>query len=533
MPIVTVPFIMSILGFRSTEKSVLLGMATGFLTVIVWDHIIKIETMNSVPFGMIANLLVLMGSHYLMQQKGGWIGIKDQAQLDNIRIERKLKIKRFLHGLNNLSLFDICRKNRPNGDGLISFLGIFVMISAFASFYTLEKQYQLQYKYIIDILYPLTLCSSTALISYPLWLQKWKNTDAVGIVWNIIMFTVLICFSFLMVLISNFSEIQLMVFMINIIIMSSLITWHWALITLTIGITITAFCYQQYISIEVQENMLSSQFKIVYLLLLIISTLVTFLKPKQDKYELAEAKVDHLGDQISDREIELQKSLELKYEFLRNIEHEMRTPITGITSLGQVVHENYDKLTEKQRKSALADIARSSERLNSLISNVLDLSKLSSMTYQLNKIKVNLSELLYTRIDACKKMYLDGKDLEFTSNIENGITLYCDEHYIKATFDNLIINAIQYSKQGKISISLKQNNGSIEFSITDEGLGIPPLDLKDIFGAFTVSSKTRTPAGGRGVGLALCKKVVDVHGGDITAESDGEKGATFIVKLPF
>ncbi|MGI4775941.1 MAG: sensor histidine kinase, partial [Janthinobacterium lividum] len=101
------------------------------------------------------------------------------------------------------------------------------------------------------------------------------------------------------------------------------------------------------------------------------------------------------------------------------------------------------------------------------------------------------------------------------------------------TLDNLIINAIVYCKAGNIKINL--NNGAnkeISFIIEDEGIGIPTADLYDIFGAFIVSSKTRTPAGGRGAGLALCKKVIEMHDGSIVAESDGNKGALFKLNLP-
>ena len=129
----------------------------------------------------------------------------------------------------------------------------------------------------------------------------------------------------------------------------------------------------------------------------------------------------------------------------------------------------------------------------------------------------------------------------------------CDEHYIKSTLDNLIINAIQYSQKtspfakregndkgsrnnieegNKITLKLKKAAETVGFSIEDEGIGIPTRELHDIFGAFIVSSKTRTPAGGRGIGLALCKKVVEVHGGKIWAESNGIKGATFQFVLP-
>lgn len=532
VPIVTIPFIMAILGFRSTEKSVILGMGAGLATVLAWDYVLQIKAVNSVPFGMLANLFILMGSHYLLKQKGGWVGIKDNTELLTIQRERKLKISRLLHSLKTFNILDICKKNCPKGEGLISILGIFVMVSTFSGTNTLAKEYQLQYAYLINILYPITLCTSTALISYPLWLPSWKDTGLIGICWNVIMFSVLICFSFLMVLISNFSEIQLMVFMVNIIMLSSLITWRWALFTITIGVAVTTFCYQQYISVGLQNDLLSSQFKIVYLLLLIISTLVTFLKPKQELQAVTEEKVDHLGHQMNDREEELVKSNELKYEFLRNLEHEAHTPITGITSMGQVLWENYDKLNEKQRRQAAEEIAKSSERLASLVNNMIDLSKLSSLTYKLNITKVNLSELVYKRLNACKKLYLDDKELEFFTEIEEKIIAYCDENYISSTIDNLIINSLQYSKEGKISIELRNIDDGVEFSIIDEGIGIPKEELYDIFGVFVVSSKTHTPAGGRGVGLALCKKVIEAHGGKIWAESDGIKGTNFKFTLP-
>ena len=124
-------------------------------------------------------------------------------------------------------------------------------------------------------------------------------------------------------------------------------------------------------------------------------------------------------------------------------------------------------------------------------------------------------------------MYLEGKNLEFITDIDPDIIVNCDKHYIQLTIDNLIINAINYSKEGKVTVSLKKNNNMVEFSIEDHGIGVPREELFDIFNAFTVSSKTRTPAGGRGVGLALCKKAIEMHGGSIWVDSDGRKGAVF------
>lgn len=193
---------------------------------------------------------------------------------------------------------------------------------------------------------------------------------------------------------------------------------------------------------------------------------------------------------------------------------------------------NYDKLNEDQRRKAIKEIAKSSNRLSSLTNNMIDLSKLSSMNYELKRKIVDLADLLHSRIEICKTIYLGNKDLEFILKIEEETTANCDEYYLTSTLDNLIINAIQYSNKGKIVISLGTVEPNIEFMISDEGIGIPQEEIYDIFGAFVVSSKTRTIAGNRGIGLALCKKVIELHGGYIQAENNGEKGATFRFILP-
>ena len=533
MPIVTVPFIMALLGFRSTEKSVLLGMTAGLGTVLFWDYILKITIVNSVPIGMLANLIVLISSHYLLNQNGGWVGIKDERELIFIRTKRKIQLKKIIKNVKEFNIFFVYKRNYPNGEGLISILGLFVMVVTFSSVNNLSMQLHNKYRFLIDILYPLTLCSSSALISYPLWLQQWKNTEFIAVIWNLIMFSVLICFSFLMVLISNFAEIQLMVFMINIIVIISLTKWQWALFNILAGIALTAILCNNYIDLNfIDYDSTSSQFKIIYLVLLTISSLVLFLRPKQEYQELTEQKIDYLGEKVHDIDEELKKSVEVKNEFLRNLEHEAHTPIVGITTMGQVLFENYDKLTEEQKRKGLEEISKSSERLTSFVNNMIDVSKLSSLNYVLNKKQINLSDLIYQRLYHCKKLYLENKDLEFICDIEDDLLVNCDEHYITSTLDNLIVNAISYSKDGIITIKFKKNNDLVKFQIADEGIGIPQKELYSIFGTFTVSSKTKTPAGGRGLGLALCKGAVEAHKGQIWCKSNGKKGSTFSFTLP-
>ena len=539
MPIVTVPFIMALLGFRSTEKSVLIGMFAGFLTVILWDYVFSKPFFNldSLIPAMISNLVSLVSSHYLLKQNGGWVGIKDKSALEFLQRQRARKIREFVSKVKQLRLLKIFKINTPNNEVTYMYLGLFCIISTYVTMHTIPKETQILYHNLLNLIITSVLFSSTLLISYPIWPVTLKRSNVIAIVWNLMLFYALICAGLLLVIISKFAQLQVMIFMINLIMISILVRWQWALFLIVTGICLTTFVANSYHFIDTEPSrFISLEFQVVYLLLFLSSILLVFFKPKQEQYDLTEEKSDYLAHKLDDQKTELRKSLELKQEFLRNLEHEARTPITGISSMGQVLWDNYDKLSEQQRRQGVKDIAKSSERLNSLVSNILNLSKLSGLNYQLNIEDINFSELVYERVKICKKLYTEDKykDLqEVTLDISDNIIVSCDKDYITTAIDNIVINALQYCTDGKITIILYKNEQKeVTFKVQDEGIGIPKEELFDVFGSFSVSSKTKTPAGGRGVGLALCKKVIDLHNGSIWAKQNSDKGVTVGFNLP-
>ncbi len=535
MPVVTVPFIMAIFGFRSSSTSVLLAMGSGLVCSFIGE---KLGMEMAIIPAMFANLVVLMGSHYLLRQPGGWVKIGDDAPLLEARAKRSAYFHKFKNDMKNFNLLEFLDRNRPQGEGLVAISGFFLMVSVFISFSKLHPDLHSQYEKIIDIIYPITLVTSSILMGYPLWLQSWKDSYAFGIVWNFIMFFSLICFSFFMVLVSGFADIQLMAFMINVLLISSLIRWRWALFSIISGVSLVTFIYEYCLD----TTKVNSEFNVIYLLLLIAGALILFLQPKEAYARLTEEKVEHLQDRVDFQQVEITKLNEIKQEFLRNIEHEAKTPIAGIINLVEALLMNYDKLPEEKRGSTIEMITSSGERLKSLVLNFIDLSSLTTLKFEFKKDDYDLGEIVKSRFELCERLYVDEKsksrnDRTFNLEIDSGIIVNCDQYYLSRVIDNLIINAIQYCKKGKINISLKAHSSHAEFMIEDEGIGIPSEELESIFGLMVVSSRTRTPAGNRGVGLALAKKVIDLHDGKIWAESRAfgdskKKGVVFKFVLP-
>jgi signal transduction histidine kinase len=375
---------------------------------------------------------------------------------------------------------------------------------------------------------------STCFVTYPAWNLKFKQNISFAIFWNLGLIFCLVGVNSILLMISNFNQPMLMtIILANLIILAMLVRWQVAILMMLIGIFASIELHQYYSGLPFSLNDMNRQFQILYPLVFVSSFLLAFLKPKQEYQALTEDKNKYLNSLMGAQEQRVKEALLIRSTFIRNINHEYNAPMSGITTMAQILAESYDMLTDTQRRDAAQSIFKSVTRLDMFDANLSSLSALSRTDVSLNIEEIDLSSLVYDRINICRKLFEENKeDREFILNIENGVMLNGDKGYIAQMLDNLIINAITYCRRGKIEISLNKGLNSINFSISDEGVGVPTEELYDIFDEFTVSSKTRTLAGGRGIGLSLCKKILELHRGSIKASSDGKSGATFQFTIP-
>lgn len=445
----------------------------------------------------------------------------------------------FVEWFKNFDFLTISKRYAPQEELVYTSFGIFCIISTICTMYYMSSIPDVREQKSLLYIYESMLVLSVCIVTCPIWPNALKKDIIIQIIWNIGVFYLLIVCSSFFIILSNFASLEIVVFTVNLIVVAILMRWKAAVLMITVGLYVGMQFYQYYTGVNlhnVDTGIKSSAF-VLYAFLLIAAAIIIFLKPKQERQELTEAKNFHLRKQISEREQELEKYLMLKNEFIQNIQHEINTPVTGIVSLAQTLDQDYSKFSVKERRDAIKSIAASAQRFDVVINSLLDLSKLSSLTYVLDKKLINFSNLVHKRLDYCRRLYIENKVLGFSTKIQQNLVINCDEHYIASTIDHLIINAIKYSNEGNITIGLSQSDNIIDFYITDEGVGIPKHELYHIFGAFIVGSKTRTksgyiPNGHRGIGLTLCEKAIVAHNGTIWAESDGVKGATFRFSLP-
>jgi two-component system sensor histidine kinase VicK len=219
-------------------------------------------------------------------------------------------------------------------------------------------------------------------------------------------------------------------------------------------------------------------------------------------------------------------------EFVANVSHELRTPLTTMKSYLESLAEGLWR-DEEIAPRFIEVVQTETERMIRLVNDLLQLSKLDSKDYKLNKSWVNFSRYFHKVIDRFE--LTKNENVTFVRKIpEEAIFIEIDEDKITQVLDNIISNALKYSPQGgNITFRVKELGDEILVSVSDEGVGIPKSDLSKVFERFYRVDKARSrKLGGTGLGLAIAKEVVVAHGGKIWAKSQEHKGTTIFFTLP-
>lgn len=229
---------------------------------------------------------------------------------------------------------------------------------------------------------------------------------------------------------------------------------------------------------------------------------------------------------------ELKKLEQMRKDFVANVSHELKTPITSIKGFSETLLDGAmnDKAT---LEAFLSIILKESDRLQTLIQDLLDLSKIEQQGFHLNIEQIDIMLLL----DEIKTM-LNGKAVEKSISLHlvpNKYPLFVDGDYyrLKQVFINLISNAINYTpSDGVVEISVREKESKVLIDIKDTGIGIEKEEIPRIFERFYRVDKARSRnSGGTGLGLAIVKHIVEAHKGSISVQSENNEGSTFTITL--
>ena len=255
----------------------------------------------------------------------------------------------------------------------------------------------------------------------------------------------------------------------------------------------------------------------------------------KQNYELKElhAQLKDKADELERQRIKAVELTKVKSEFLASMSHELRTPLISILGLTELLIK--DSSVVVKAKDRLNIVHRNGKKLLSLITNILEFSKFESGKIEVKKESFLLNEML-EEIYSSIQQITSEKNLEFSVDAEKNINvlLNTDKGKLEQILINLLVNAVKFTEKGFVKLGIKIVNGTdIEFSITDTGIGISDENKKIIFSEFKqVDGSTSRKYGGAGLGLAICKKYVDLLGGILSLQSVVGEGSRFYFVLP-
>jgi signal transduction histidine kinase len=253
----------------------------------------------------------------------------------------------------------------------------------------------------------------------------------------------------------------------------------------------------------------------------------------REAYTGLERKVAERTQALTLANAKLEEASQHKSQFLANVNHELRTPLSAIIGYARLLRRETERQISQVQRENLQDLLNNAERLLNLIDSLLEFSKIEAGKVEVRLERVSVNEIIQGAISTIEPALNDGQVRlirELTPDIP---ALSTDREKLRQIILNLLENAVKFTERGEIKISASQQNGCFRLTVSDTGIGIQKEHLNKIFEEFhRVDSSSIKKYRGTGLGLTIVKKFVNLLGGEVAVESEVGKGSVFTVTLP-
>jgi Na+/proline symporter/signal transduction histidine kinase/CheY-like chemotaxis protein len=550
---ITIPLLFAIFGFKSTEKTVIIGMASGIITVASWDYVMSFFAISNpidsfIP-GMLAHAFGLLFSHYALKQPGGWGHDKDPNQIISKKKSRLSSlyflIKKTWRNftLSPVSIFKSLRANMPQSIAVFNNLAIYCFIIYFFMF----TYYGNITNQEIVIFCLVLVCSIGLLLSN-------IATHRMGNLFSLIYFlSTTFCLPFAstyMILTSNFSMPKIIISMLSVIMMPMLMSWYFAIFAnlFAVGLSYTIFTLLNPDShIKLSDNGIIDGFFFITVALIFWSFFISRSNWNYVRSIMLHNKALNmdrlkLNKRIAINEQNLEKLYNVKSEILNNFSHEVRTPISTTGNFLDMAIFEFNKISKDTNISSNY-LMKVKERLDLSKQNFVKLSeyilRLADLSdFQKNNIIFDFKETtLKSILDDIKNNYSNkiNFDIRFSDpKIENQI-IYTDPLRLEFILEEIVKNSIIHAESSNIEINFSKYENGIKINLKDyansEVLTID--NISKLTEGFEVGAKGKK--GYRGLGLALCVQIIKFLGGTIDARIHRDQkygGVSVNITLP-
>lgn len=241
-------------------------------------------------------------------------------------------------------------------------------------------------------------------------------------------------------------------------------------------------------------------------------------------------KLAELTQEVEERNKLVEKLLQQKNEFINQLGHDLKNPLGPFLTLIPILIK---KESDSKKKKMLTVLDRNAGYMKNLVVNTIELAKLNSSDMQFNFKTLSLNEIV-DQIYSDNQLLLNEKNIRLKNNIPNDFKVYADELRLVELFKNIVGNSVKYSdKNGEIRVDAVGENDKVKVIVSDTGIGMTENQLDHVFDEYYKADGSRHDFESSGLGMSICKRIVEKHGGQIWAESEGlGAGSTFYFTLP-
>lgn len=306
---------------------------------------------------------------------------------------------------------------------------------------------------------------------------------------------------------------------------------YFFLLLVIVSFTVPRYC------VDIYDNKIFATPTTMPILFIAIFLLVNYFKNLNIKSEerLKNQRNEVFKDKqiIEEQKKELEEVNRFQQQFFVNVAHEIRTPLTIIKGNTSKILKQKESEYEAFKKE-LFTIEKQTAKIQNIVNDVMDLTRLDAENFNLNTSPNLASQLVYSTFQSFTSLF-ENKSISFSfeDHTNSTILINMDLVFIERALNNILINALKYTDEGgKVSIELHQQIDNLIISIQDDGIGICKEDLDKIFNRFYQADNSINRAGGSGIGLSFSKEIIALHQGNIEVVSQLETGSSFIITLP-
>ena len=447
LPILTIPMLITIFGFRTSKRAMYIGIGAGFsITAFL---LLYFKNINSFVPGMLANLTFLLGSHYLLKEKGGWIKQETETGLLEVDQAYSLSWKERWAQLKPIKPLTYLEKNLPNKEYYYPLLAFYLLTATYASLYNLPHAIEQQYLVLYRTIQYSVLVITTSLLGFQIWPAPLKNKCLLAWLWPLVIFYTLFFVGGMVVIMSGFQSDQVLIFMLNLVMTVLLIYWPLALTLAVMGLIAASLIFKWAMGEVILPNQVTPiSFQFSYGLLLFSSLLIALFRFKENKKKL-ESKNIYLARLYEEKSNELSEILDYREQIIKELSEDEKAVFDHTTAayLQQIIYRMTDYIRLEVDKI----------NLDQLLSEVKDILKLKELD--------NMPQLITKRLTKAETM--NGDVVKIKQLLVNAI-LYIQMHNLSHQPITLILEDAKLGHRVDYIKDYTRQLAALRFTITTE-----------------------------------------------------------------